>query len=130
MHDELKPLVSMYHCCVEADGRSKDQQNVFRVPKFCGSTRSLTHTFPLARHCFSRHWTMTTVPTTISSNILRSKKFPKPTLEASCLVFFSNRSRARGLSINPRRLSCIKFTLQSCTQVEINEEDKLLIMFL
>ena len=33
MRDELKPLVSMYHCCVEADGRSKDQQSVFRVPK-------------------------------------------------------------------------------------------------
>ena len=34
MRDELKPLVSMYHCCVEADGRSEDQQNAFRVPKF------------------------------------------------------------------------------------------------
>ena len=31
MRDELKPLVSMYHCCVEADGRSEDQQNASRV---------------------------------------------------------------------------------------------------
>jgi len=34
MRDELKPLVSMYHCCVEADGRSGDQQNASRVQKF------------------------------------------------------------------------------------------------
>ena len=33
MRDELKPLVSMYHCCVEADGRSEDQQNASRVRK-------------------------------------------------------------------------------------------------
>ena len=33
MRDELKPLVSMYQCCVEADGRSEDQQNASRVRK-------------------------------------------------------------------------------------------------
>ena len=27
MHNELKPLASMYHCYVEADGRSEDQKD-------------------------------------------------------------------------------------------------------
>jgi hypothetical protein len=34
MHDELKPLISMYHCYVEADGRSKDQQKIFAGKQF------------------------------------------------------------------------------------------------
>jgi hypothetical protein len=29
MHDELKPLVSMFHCYVEADGRSEDSSMCF-----------------------------------------------------------------------------------------------------
>ena len=85
MRDELKPLVSMYHCCVEADGRSEDQQNASRVRKLeesnlsredlkfeaedstnqkCrGSTRSQTRACLGVDHCFPRHWTETTVPT-------------------------------------------------------------------
>ena len=78
MRDELKPLVSMYHCCVEADGRSEDQQNASRVreesnlsredlkfenQKWRGSTRSRTRACLGVDNCFPRHWTKTTVPT-------------------------------------------------------------------
>ena len=54
MRDELKPLVSMYHCCVEADGRSKDQQSVFRVPKIRRIRISRENSKPDARLSWGR----------------------------------------------------------------------------
>jgi len=82
MHDELKPLVSMYHCCVEADERSKDQHNVLSAEdsvdqKFHGSTRSLMGAFLWVAIVFlviGRRQQCRRLPT---SSIRRSKKNPQ-----------------------------------------------------
>jgi hypothetical protein len=107
MRDELKPLVSMYHYCVEADGRSEDQQNASRVRKLKESNlsredlkswgrrldeseMSREHSKPDA----SLSWGGPLFSSSLDKDNIADdslivasvevRKIPKPTLEASC----------------------------------------------
>jgi hypothetical protein len=107
MRDELKPLVSMYHCCVEADGRSEDQQNASRVRKleesnlsredlkfrgrrFDESEMSREHSKPDASLSWGGPLFSSSLDKDNSADVSRLvasvevRKIPKPTLEASC----------------------------------------------